>query len=114
MAFLEGRWAQRYGAVSPDERRSVVLECLGRHLGPKARTPVAYHDLDWSTVEWTGGCYGAHLPPGVWTQFGPALREPVGRIHWAGTETAAHWSGYMAGAVESGERAAAEVLALLR
>jgi monoamine oxidase len=113
VAFLEGRWAQRYGAVSPDERRAVVLECLGRHLGPKARNPQDYFDLDWSAEEWTRGCYGAHMPPGVWTQFGPVLRDPVGRVHWAGTETAAHWSGYMDGAVESGERAAAEVLARL-
>jgi monoamine oxidase len=113
VAFLEGRWAQRYGAVPPDDLRAVVVECLGRHLGPKAGSPRDYFDLDWSAEEWTRGCYGAHMPPGVWTQFGPALREPVGRIHWAGTETAARWSGYMDGAVESGERAAAEVLAAL-
>jgi monoamine oxidase len=46
----------------------------------------------------------------VWTQFGAALRPPVGRIHWAGTETSTVWCGYMDGAVRSGERAAAEVL----
>jgi monoamine oxidase len=57
-----------------------------------------------------GGCYGAHFPPGVWTQLGPALREPVGRIHWAGTETAERWMGYVDGAIESGIRAAAEIL----
>jgi monoamine oxidase len=51
------------------------------------------------------------MPPGAMTQFGPVLREPVGRIHWAGTETASVWSGYMDGALTSGERAAAEVLA---
>ena len=39
------------------------------------------------------------------------LREPVGRIHWAGTETSTFWNGYMDGAVRSGERAANEVLA---
>ena len=54
------------------------------------------------------------MPPGAWTQFGPALREPVGRIHWAGTETAIRWCGYMDGAIESGHRAADEVLAALR
>jgi monoamine oxidase len=113
VAFLEGRWAQRYGAVPSDDRRAVVVECLARHFGPKARSPQAYFDLDWSAEEWTRGCYGAHMPPGVWTQFGPALRDSVGRVHWAGTETAANWSGYMDGAVESGERAAAEVLARL-
>ena len=43
--------------------------------------------------------------------YGSRMREPVGRIHWAGTETANYWNGYMEGAVRSGERAAAEVLA---
>jgi monoamine oxidase len=47
------------------------------------------------------------------TEYGPALRAPVGRIHWAGTETSEYWAGYMDGAVRSGERAAAEVLAAL-
>jgi monoamine oxidase len=51
------------------------------------------------------------LPPGVWTSFGQALREPIGRLHWAGTETATVWTSYMEGAVQSGERAADEVLA---
>jgi monoamine oxidase len=48
--------------------------------------------------------------PGVYTAVGPALRKPVGRIHWAGTETSTYWNGYMDGAVRSGERAAREVL----
>jgi monoamine oxidase len=49
-------------------------------------------------------------PPGVLTGYGPALRTPVGRLHWAGTETATRWAGYMDGALQSGERAATEVL----
>jgi len=53
------------------------------------------------------------MPPGVWTAYGEALRAPVGRLHWAGTETATVWNGYMEGALLSGERAAAEVLAAL-
>lgn len=63
---------------------------------------------------WTRGCYGAHLPPGAWTQLGPALRPAVGRIHWAGTETADRWSGYIDGAIRSGERVAVEILAEVR
>jgi monoamine oxidase len=47
----------------------------------------------------------------VWTRHGPSLREPVGRIHWAGTETAEKWSGYIDGAISSGHRAVTEVLA---
>jgi monoamine oxidase len=53
----------------------------------------------------------AHMPPGVITQFGRALRAPVGRIHWAGSETATVSHGSIDGAIRSGERAAAEVLA---
>jgi monoamine oxidase len=52
----------------------------------------------------------AHYPPGVLTNFGHALRPPVGRIHWAGTETAYIWEGGIDGAIRSGERAAEEVL----
>jgi monoamine oxidase len=50
------------------------------------------------------------MPPGGWTGFGTALRAPVGRLHWAGAETAMVWNGYMDGAVESGQRAAREAL----
>jgi monoamine oxidase len=54
------------------------------------------------------------VPPGSWTQFGSLLRRPVGPLHWAGTETADEWTGFMDGAVRSGQRAAAEVAAALR
>ena len=53
------------------------------------------------------------MPPGVLLGWGDALRTPVGPLHWAGTETATEWAGYMDGAIESGQRAAAEVLAEL-
>jgi monoamine oxidase len=41
---------------------------------------------------------------------GPALRAAVGGIHFAGTETAEYWTGYMDGAIRSGMRAAKEIL----
>jgi len=44
------------------------------------------------------------------TSFGPFLRQSFGKIHFAGTETAREWTGYMNGAVEAGQRAAFEVL----
>jgi monoamine oxidase len=65
---------------------------------------------DWGAEEWTGGCYAAHFPVGGWTSYGGAVREPCGRIHWAGTETASEWHGYMEGALRSGDRAASEIL----
>ena len=53
---------------------------------------------------------GRHRRPGHAARLRPQLREPVGPLHWAGTETSTYWNGYMDGAVRSGERAAAEVL----
>jgi monoamine oxidase len=53
----------------------------------------------------------SHAPTGVLTEFGGTLREPCGRIHWAGTESSAVMCGWVDGAIRSGERAAEEVLA---
>jgi len=109
LGFVEGANARRLARLEPAERRREVFECFERYFGPKAAHPVDYIEHDWTGEQWTRGCYGAHFAPGTWTQFGPALRPPVGRIHWAGTETSTEWCGYMDGAVRSGERAAAEV-----
>ncbi len=111
VCFLEGSEARRYARLCPGDRRLAVLASLRSYFGPRAAKPIAFVEQDWSAEDWSRGGYGAHLAPGTWTQFGPALREPVGRIHWAGAETATAWSGYMDGAISSGERAAAEVLA---
>jgi monoamine oxidase len=53
------------------------------------------------------------MTTGGWTEYGRALRKPVGPLDWAGAETATVWNGYMDGAVQSGERASHEVLAAL-
>ncbi|MBN2624564.1 MAG: flavin monoamine oxidase family protein [Acidimicrobiales bacterium] len=111
--FFEGPAAVAAGRRSPDDRRATVVDVLARTLGERARDVLDYVDRDWSAEPFTRGCYGAHLPPGAWTVYGPALRAPVGRIHWAGTETAERWTGYIDGAIDSGQRVAAEVLAAL-
>ena len=96
------------------ERRTAVLGALARVFGPRAAPPERYLDKSWADEEWSRGCYVGFTPPGVLTAFGPALRDPIGPIHWAGTETATVWNGYMDGAIQSGERAAREALAALR
>lgn len=114
LGFFEGAQARKYASATVEERRQVVMDELEPALGPKVREPIEYVDQDWAAEEWTRGCYGGRLLPGGWTEYGPALSEPVGRLHWAGTETAAIWNGYMDGAVRSGERAATEVSEALR
>ncbi len=86
-----------------------MLAALAALYGRRAETPVGYLEGNWPADPWSRGCYSTVLPPGTLTAFGPALRASVGRVHWAGTETATRWTHYMDGAVRSGERAASEV-----
>lgn len=108
--FIGGTEARNWNDMSPSARRDAFLKELSQYFGPKALTPKDYVEKNWSDEEWTRGCPVAYLPPGVLSDFGTAIREPVGRIHWAGTETATYWNGYMDGAVSSGERVATEVM----
>jgi monoamine oxidase len=110
LGFLEGREARELGRVTEAERREAVGGELARVFGPKAGKPSGYAEKDWSAEPYSRGCYAGVLGPGAWTSYGPWLREPIGRIHWAGTETATRWMGYFDGAVQSGKRAAADVL----
>jgi monoamine oxidase len=113
LGFVGGAEARRLGGVAPEERRRLVLDGLVRLYGPRAGSPDAWVEQDWAAEAWSGGGPVAYMPPGALSAFGPALRAPVGPIHWAGTETATAWTGYMDGAVRSGERAAAEVVRAL-
>jgi monoamine oxidase len=111
MGFIGGHEARRFTTLSPDQQRTEALQSFANYFGDKAKTPRDFILMNWSSEEWTRGCPVSILSPGVLFDFGTALREPCGRIHWAGTETSTYWNGYMDGAVRAGERAAGEVLA---
>jgi monoamine oxidase len=113
VGFVNGDDARRLGQLPKRSRYRAVLASFERLFGPRAGRPTMMIEHDWSREEWTRGCYAGFFPPGVWTDFGPALRAPVGRVHWAGTETSEIFTGYMDGAVRSGERAAREVSRVL-
>ena len=87
-----------------------MLGALAAGLGPAAAKPTAFVEQNWLDEEFTRGCYHGFGPPGVYTAYGPALRAPIGRIHWAGTETGVHQMGSMGGAIDSGRRVARELL----
>jgi len=113
LGFIGGTDARGWYALPPAQRRHAVLDNLANYFGEKARSPLQYIENAWAEERFSRGDPVAGLPPGVLLDFGTALRAPVGRIHWAGTETSDFWVGYMDGAVRSGERAAKEVLAEL-
>ena len=117
IGFMEGADGREWGTRTRAERYQAVTTCFARYFGDQALHPVGgidgYVEMLWSAEEFTGGCYGGIFPPGVWSSFGTAVRAPIGDVHWAGTETATIWNGYMDGAVQSGERAAQEIGAAL-
>jgi monoamine oxidase len=113
LGFATGQDARRLTTMGAGARRKAVLGAFTRLFGAKATHPRMLIEHNWSEEPWTRGCYEGYLPPGVWTDYGHALRAPIGRIHWAGTETSEKFMGYMDGAVRSGERAASEVRSAL-
>jgi monoamine oxidase len=110
LGFVGGPEERALARRSGPERREAVLRSFARLFGPGAARPERYLERAWGEERWSGGGPWCFLPPGAWTAYGHALREPAGPVHWAGTETAEVWCGYMEGAVRSGERAAREAL----
>ncbi|MFF0454329.1 flavin monoamine oxidase family protein [Nocardia africana] len=108
--ITEGPTARRIGHLDATDRRTAIVGELVSRFGKKAGSPDDYIEQDWSAERYSGGGMLSHTPTGVLTQFGRALREPCGRVHWAGTESSAVMCGWVDGAVRSGERAASEVL----
>jgi monoamine oxidase len=113
LGFVGGSAAKRFRALGPQERKQAFVDEMAAALGEEARGDSDYLDMDWTAEPFTRGCPTGSMAPGVMHRFGAFIRPPTGRIHWAGTETADYWAGYMDGAVRSGERVAKEVGRLL-
>jgi monoamine oxidase len=109
-AFSFGPVAQRWYALGADVRRKALVDALAARFGARAAAPSDVIETSWWTEPWSRGCSMAHFTPGALTRHGHLLREPFGRVHWAGTETATISHGAIDGAVRSGERVAAEIL----
>jgi monoamine oxidase len=115
IAFVFGRHARAFSLLSVEDRRQRILASLARRFGPQAAKPIdgGYFEHEWTTDPWSGGGMIAHFPPGALTNFGPALREPTGFIHWAGSESSSAFHCSINAAIESGERVCHEIVASL-
>jgi monoamine oxidase len=110
LGFIGGHSWREWQGHSGEERREAVLTDFEAAFGPEAGKPIEYFEQDWTKERWTRGCPVSALETGVTTDFLPVLRQPFGLVHWAGSETADYWNGFMDGAVSSGIRAANELL----
>ncbi len=108
--FFEGQESRRWAGRSDEEIKKTALASFVKFFGQDAANPTAFYIADWGNQPFARGCFTSVFPPGAWTGFPDSIRKPVGRIHWAGTETAIQWYAYMDGAVSSGKRAADEVI----
>ena len=109
LGFVGGTYAQNWDDLPEDERRARVLSSFAGLFGPKALDPIGYIDQRWATEPWLGGGPTAAPGPGSVGPYAQFLTRGIGPIHWAGTETADRWLGFMDGAIRAGERAAREV-----
>ena len=110
--FVSSNQAVSLGLLNADDRRQAIMRDFFKYWGPQAANPTNFYEANWPSEQWTRGAYTNFLTPGTWTSFGPAWREPVGPIFWAGTEVATRWPGYFDGAIRAGESAAQSALAL--
>jgi monoamine oxidase len=107
--FIYSGQARKVASLPAAERRKLVLDEMSQRFGPKALDPIDYHEMNWSTQQWTRGCFTGFLTPGATCLFRSAVRDPVGPLHWAGTENSTVWPSFIDGAIRSAERAVAEV-----
>lgn len=111
--LVAGPEARDLDRLNDAGRRAVLLAPLSAHLGPRVMASVSWHEKSWHRDEHVGGGYSALPDMGCSAGYFPVSAEPVGNVHWAGTETAGDHAGYIEGAIESGQRAAREVIARL-
>ncbi|MGW5150551.1 flavin monoamine oxidase family protein [Rhodococcus koreensis] len=110
VCFVYGDRQRSWSALSDDDRRAAIIATLVELFGDRAASPIDYTEKIWPQDVWARGGYAASPTPGTWFAHGhDGWRAPADRIHWAGSETASIWNGYIDGAISSGARAAEEI-----
>jgi len=110
--FLVGDLGRELSKQSKPQRHQAVISHIKEIFSPfiDVPEPIAVAEHEWANDQWAQGCPCPATPPGVMSEFGHALRSTHLNVHFVGTETAFKWKGYMDGAIESGERGAAEII----
>jgi monoamine oxidase len=94
---------------SPNDSQALGIS-LAAEAFPAVRTEVEKTVVQqWAAERWSRGSFVA-FRPGQMSAIMPDITQPEDRLHFAGEHTSS-WMGWMEGALESGERAAREILA---
>ncbi|KAJ8115720.1 hypothetical protein OPT61_g2696 [Boeremia exigua] len=113
LGFILGDEMRAIDKLTVEEGQQRILSDYIRYFGKTASNITEFILFRWDLEEWSGGGPTAVAPPNVLTKFGGSLRQSVNGLHFAGTETSEYWTGYMDGAIRSGERVAREIQGLL-
>jgi monoamine oxidase len=115
--FSSGDIAAEWHALPDEEKNDAIVEhfamLVGDELADRARDTLEINRMEWTGQDYIWGGPTAAMGPGMLREYGEALREPFQNLHFAGTETAYEWKGYLEGAVTAGQRAAQEVIEAL-
>lgn len=112
-AFIHGNKRNEILNFTENKRKEILINELITFFGDKAKKIKAYIEFNWHKDSWTGGCYVADLKPDSWVKYGQHWKQPVGLVHFAGTETSSYFYGYLEGAILAGKRAANEIIKLI-
>ncbi|HKW94212.1 MAG TPA: NAD(P)/FAD-dependent oxidoreductase [Methylomirabilota bacterium] len=104
-----GIQARRITAMPADDRVSFALTEMERVYPSLRRHFERGTSKCWDEDPWARGAY-VWFRPGQMRSLGPAIATPEGRVHFAGEHTSP-WIGWMQGALQSGLRAAQEIVA---
>jgi monoamine oxidase len=112
--YTGGKVGASFGAGTPEDRAQQFLEQLDPVLPGISSLWNGRVTRDfWPGDPWTKGSY-SYWKVGQYTKFAGMERRRQGNCHFAGEHTSIDFQGYLNGAVESGERAAAEILGDLK
>ncbi|WP_342277059.1 flavin monoamine oxidase family protein [Spiroplasma endosymbiont of Nebria brevicollis] len=108
--FIYGGKRTKILNFSENERKELLINELTNFFGDKAKAAKEYIEFNWIEDSWTGGCFVANLKLGAWVKYGEYWKQPIGLLHFAGTETSSYFYGYLEGAILAGQRVANEVI----
>ena len=112
--YTGGNYGATFGSGSPASRAKTFLAQVEPVLPGVTKSYNGKASIEfWPGYEWTRGSY-SYWRVGQYTKFAGVEREQEGNVHFCGEHTSVDFQGYLNGAVETGERAAAEVISDLR